>query len=156
MYFLDVLGIDILLRSITSTLYIVLHRFICPMDSDMMWDILRFSNWESRTVGFSWLGLAKADCPWLSIWEFQNTPNHFRIHLLTLWVRLIAISMVFLSSYWLSFFSTPLLSEGSSEWLFHAWFRSETRTLLPLPAGVNWPLLLQQMSIACVYVKSHY
>ena len=50
---------------------------IQKIDSKMIWEILKFPNGE--------LGVAfesgKAGCQWLSIWKFQNFPNHFRIHL---------------------------------------------------------------------------
>ena len=53
---------------------------IFTMHSEMIWEILEFPNFEYYPAGWAILEYGAASWIILKIWEFQNFPNHFRIH----------------------------------------------------------------------------
>ena len=50
------------------------------MDSEMIWDILEFANFEYDPAGCAIFEGGEAGWAILKIWDIQNFPNHLRIH----------------------------------------------------------------------------
>ncbi len=57
-----------------------LKRAMAEMDSGMIWDILKSPNFEYGPASCDILEYGTAYLAIIKIWEFQNVPNHFRIH----------------------------------------------------------------------------
>ncbi len=61
-----------------------LHYQSYKMDSEMIWDLLKFPNFEycPACCAILWVYPEYGAVSWviLKLWEFQNAPNHFRIH----------------------------------------------------------------------------